>query len=117
MQKHLESLATRSVDYPRTLTNHNRAFKNEKGERFDINPGTRFLWHPWALEAAVAKLGRDARLGTAAESRTRLRRSLGHLVVGLLSDLRAEIRSAKTETFVVSEMLFCLSSFPFSAEE
>jgi hypothetical protein len=74
-----------------------------------------FLWHPWAIEAAVRWLDRAKRMGGADPADLqRVRRTLGHLVVDLGDDAFKEATSGFT--FVASETLYGLSSIPAAAK-
>jgi class 3 adenylate cyclase len=72
--------------------------------------GINFLWHPWAIEAAMRWLQRSAKHPVPNDQIVRVRRALGWLVV----DMSDDKRKAATEgmSFVAGETLYGLSTIP-----
>lgn len=72
--------------------------------------GINFLWHPWAVDAAVRWLGRARRQGADPADTVRVRRALGRMVVDLGDEAVRVAREGYV--FVASETVIGLSSVP-----
>jgi class 3 adenylate cyclase len=110
--RHLARLHGRTKDasydmgeYTVRFTSHEQPPREENG-----NEGINFLWHPWAIEAAIRWLHRTAQHPVPNEQIVRVRRALGWLVV----DMSDDKRKAATEgmSFVAGETLYGLSTIP-----
>lgn len=69
-----------------------------------------FLWYPWAINASVRWLGRAEQHGASPEDRVRVRRALGHLVVGLGGE--AVDKASGEWTFQAAETLYGMAAIP-----
>jgi class 3 adenylate cyclase len=107
---HLASLEGASMEQPPDAGEFSHFVTGDDGKKMTQGESINFLWHPWAIDAASRWLARAERHPVVASDRYRIRRVLGHLVLGLGDD--AVLQSKDTWTFVSSESLIGLSAVP-----
>ncbi len=69
----------------------------------------RLIWLPWSAVALADAQGYAARFALPAADRRALARSLGHVVVALAPQTRAEVTDRRAPVFVAAETLYGLS--------
>ncbi len=82
------------------------------GERRGLVTVTRMIWYPWAVSGVASWRRCAAREQLGPEIRRRLDRSLGHLVVGLSSDMLRDVTDPQRQIFVGAETYYGLASVP-----
>lgn len=102
--KHLARMAFKRENDPYDAGEFVAEFKNHEGEEMPGgNESINFLWHSWAIDAAVRWLKRPQSASAPKEDIVRVRRSLGYLVVTLSDPMRQ--KAVDGESFIGGETL------------
>jgi class 3 adenylate cyclase len=107
---HLARLIERNDESAYDAGEFSVRFKNHEGKEDKRNEAINFLWHPWAIDAAVRWLASPAAARANREDIVRARRALAHLVVELSDIKRKDAQSGMS--FVAGEALYGLSAVP-----
>jgi len=108
--RHIARLTTRSADDPDDAGEFIESFKSHTGAELPGTESINFLWHSWAIEAAVRWLERAKRTPVSKHELVNIRRVLGLLVV----DMEAIRTKTAVEgmSFIGGETLLGLSVVP-----
>jgi hypothetical protein len=110
MPDYLASCAERSFNFPSDSGEFSAFFTDHRGQQYVAREALGFLWYPWAINAAQRWLLRAEKHGAPMEDQVRVRRALGHLVIGLGGEA---VQKYKSEwTFQAAETLYGLASIP-----
>ena len=110
MVAHFEKCGDRALNFPNDSGEFAAPFTDHRGQQYVAREALRFMWYPWAINAAQLWLLRADRLGEPMENRVRVRRALGRLVVDQGNEA---IQVYKSEwTFQAAETLYGLSAIP-----
>jgi hypothetical protein len=110
ISKHLADMNSRTKENPYDAGEFIITFKSHTGEAMKRNESINFLWHSWAIEAAVRWLNRSQSAQAPREDIVRVRRALGHLVVDLSEPMRQ--KAVEGESFIGGETLLGYSVVP-----
>jgi hypothetical protein len=108
IDKHVNSLATRTIEYPITSKTFVRLYWTPERTIASGVDSMIFIWHAWGIETCVRWVRRLEKHGAPREAIVRARRALGHLVVDLGDDATKQMLSGIV--FPLAETLYALSS-------
>lgn len=110
MPDYLAKCADRNLNFPNDSGEFSASFTDHRGQQYVAREALGFLWYPWAINASQLWLLRAEKRGAPMEDQVRVRRALGHLVIGLGGEA---VQKYKSEwTFQAAETLVGLSSIP-----
>ncbi|HVG32837.1 MAG TPA: toll/interleukin-1 receptor domain-containing protein [Pyrinomonadaceae bacterium] len=110
MPRYLASTAARPLTFPVASGEFAAPIIDRDGKDSMDREAVGFLWYPWAINACVRWLDRAERQGAPMEERVRVRRALGHLVVGLGDE--AVKKASEEWTFQDAETLYGMAAIP-----
>ena len=107
---YLARCADRGLDFPSDSGEFAAPFTDHRGQQYVAREALGFLWYPWAINAAQLWLLRAEKNNAPMEDQVRVRRALGHLIIGHGAEA---VKKYKSEwTFQAAETLYGLSSIP-----
>ncbi len=110
MSRHLGALYERTSDVPYDAGEYSSPFKTHQGLEQRGNESINFLWHSWAIEAAVRWLESPAASSAPRSSVVSVKRALAWLVVKMSDDKRKE--AVEGMSFIGGETLLGYSVVP-----
>lgn len=108
---HLTRCAVRTLSYPLTSGEFSYVVEMDAGtgvRPMKFTEGINFHWYPWAIEACTQWQRRARRIPQPQLHITRVRRTLGHLVVDLGPEAIPML--GKGGNWTLAELLYCLGS-------
>lgn len=110
MPDYLAKCADRDLNFPNDSGEFSASITDHKRQKYVAREALGFLWYPWAITASQMWLLRAEKHGAPMEDQVRVRRALGHLIIGLGGEA---VQKYKTDwTFQAAETLLGLSSVP-----
>lgn len=110
MPDYLAKCGERNLSFPNDSGEFTSPFTDHKGTQYVAREALGFMWYPWAINAAQLWLMRAERSGEPMETRVRVRRALGRLIVNHGEEA---IQKYKAEwTFQAAETLYGLAVIP-----
>jgi hypothetical protein len=107
---HLSRLIERTSESPYDAGEFMGQCTDQTGAKRDVSESINFVWHSWAVDAAVRWLARAARSPVPREEIVSVRRALSHLVVTMSAEKTKE--SVEGMSFLGGEALIGLSAVP-----
>jgi hypothetical protein len=106
--RHLAQINSRDFNFPVSRAEFSAICLDHANREYTGKESVGFLWYPWAIACAESWLARAAQDAPAPETRVRVQRALGYMLVDLGED--AVKRASDEWTFIPAETLYGFST-------